>query len=108
MPEKLFPDHAFAQAVNTNRKIMRLVLAPGDLEYLKDQLAARRLTRHTAFDNTPSPKGAVPARLCRYRGADVITHNSMKDQFLAEFTNGSVQYYDLDDKRRALSTPRFP
>lgn len=109
MPERLFPDHAFADAARTNRKVMRIILGPPSLEWLRRELTTKRWVRHTAFDDRPSPKGAVPDYSARYRGIELTTHRQMEGQFLAEFTDGSLQYYKLDECHHVMQPegPRF-
>lgn len=103
MPEKLFPDHAFHAAAAQNRLLMRLTMAPAALEHLRQLIQRHNLARHTLFDNTSSPKGAVPSHAATYRGVRVAVHRQMNSRFLAEYTDGSLRYHELDDRYRVTN-----
>ena len=105
MPEKLFPDHAFQHAAETGRHLMRLTMSPQALEHLRATIQRSNLVRHTAFDDTPSHRGAVPAHAATYRGIRIAVHREMTAQFLAEYTNGSLRYHKLDERFRIVNEP---
>ena len=107
IPERLFPDHAFRTAASRNLRLMRLTMTPTALASLRETLKSSRLVRHTAFDDTPSPKGAVPAHAATYRGVPIAVHRELQNQLLAEYTNGSLQYHTLDENHRMVNEP-FP
>ena len=109
IPERLFPDHAFRTAADTGRQLTRLTVSPEALQHLRNTLRTHGLTRHTDFKDTPSVKGAVPAHAATYRSVRVATHRQMQDQFLAEYTDGSLTYHQLDDTYRVIQAtgPRF-
>ena len=107
IPERLFPDHAFRTAANRNLQMMRLTMTPAALDSLRETLKNSRLVRHTAFDDTPSPKGTVPAHAATYRGVPIAVHRDLQDQLLTEYTNGSLQYHTLDENHRIVNEP-FP
>lgn len=105
MPEKLFADDAFRHAAAQNRQLMRLTMTPAALEHLRQLVKRGNLERHTVFEDTPSPKGAVPSYAATYRGVQIAVHRQMESQFLAEYTDGSLRYHELDGRYRVINEP---